>query len=107
MTVEIKYIVKRKGIEVMSSANQKEANAYDKMLDISDELREFLEKDLNNILGEKLSENDLEDLCILLAEKKDLLSKILRGQKVEKETLKNDKSDKVDTPVVKKKVAKK
>jgi uncharacterized protein len=43
MAVIVKYIVVRNGEEKMTFATKKEADAYDKMLDIADNLFEFLE----------------------------------------------------------------
>ena len=76
MAVIIKYIVVRNGEEKMTFATKKEADAYDKMLDIADNLFEFLE---NSKI--KLSENQLEAISLLLAENSDKLIPILRGIK--------------------------
>ncbi|MGL4714760.1 MAG: YebG family protein, partial [Aeromonas sp.] len=38
MAVEIKYVVVREGVEKMTFASKKEADAYDKLLDTADEL---------------------------------------------------------------------
>lgn len=76
MAVIVKYIVVRNGEEKMTFATKKEADAYDKMLDIADNLFEFLE---NSKI--KLSENQLEEISLLLAEKRDKLLPILRGIK--------------------------
>jgi len=43
MAVIVKYIVVRNGEEKMTFSTKKEADAYDKMLDIADNLFEFLE----------------------------------------------------------------
>ncbi|MBU1342792.1 MAG: YebG family protein [Proteobacteria bacterium] len=74
MAVIIKYIVVRNGEEKMTFATKREADAYDKMLDIADNLFEFLET--SKI---KFSENQLEDISLLLAENRDKLIPILRG----------------------------
>jgi dsDNA-binding SOS-regulon protein len=76
MAVIVKYIVVRNGEEKMTFATKKEADAYDKMLDIADNLFEFLER--SKI---KLNENQLEDISLLLAENRDKLMPILRGIK--------------------------
>jgi len=67
----------------MTFATKKEADAYDKMLDIADNLFEFLET--SKI---KLSENQLEDISLLLAEKRDKVMPILRGIKPKKKPAK-------------------
>uniref|UniRef100_UPI0022E44768 YebG family protein n=1 Tax=Aeromonas sp. QDB14 TaxID=2989836 RepID=UPI0022E44768 len=42
MAVEIKYVVVRGGVEKMTFASKKEADAYDKLLDTADELMTLL-----------------------------------------------------------------
>ena len=83
MAVIVKYIVVRNGEEKMTFATKKEADNYDKMLDIADNLFEFLES--SKI---KLDENQLEDISLLLAENKDKLVSILRGLKPKPQTAK-------------------
>lgn len=76
MAVIVKYIVVRNGEEKMTFATKKEADAYDKMLDIADNLFEFLEaSDL------KYDEDKLEELSLLLSENRDAIIPILRGTK--------------------------
>jgi hypothetical protein len=74
MAVITKYIVVRNGEEKMTFATKKEADAYDKMLDIADNVFEFLESSKT-----KLTENQLEDISLLMAENRDKLILILRG----------------------------
>jgi hypothetical protein len=76
MAVIVKYIVVRNGEEKMTFATKKEADAYDKMLDIADNLFEFLES--SKI---KLNDDQLEAISLLMAENKDTLIPILRGVK--------------------------
>jgi dsDNA-binding SOS-regulon protein len=76
MAVIVKYIVVRNGEEKMTFATKKEADAYDKMLDIADNLFEFLE---NSKI--KLTENQLEAVSLLMAENRNQLISILRGTK--------------------------
>ena len=76
MAVIVKYIVVRNGEEKMTFATKKEADAYDKMLDIADNVFEFLEDS-----KVKLSENQLEAISMLMAEKRDALIPLLRGVK--------------------------
>jgi len=83
MAVIVKYIVVRNGEEKMTFATKKEADAYDKMLDIADNLFEFLE---NSKI--KLNENQLEEISLLLAENTDKLIPILRGIKPKKKVAK-------------------
>ncbi|MFU8770359.1 MAG: YebG family protein, partial [Desulfotignum sp.] len=87
MAVIVKYIVVRNGEEKMTFATKKEADAYDKMLDIADNLFEFLESsDL------KLSEDQMEGVSLLLAEKRDIVMPILRGISPKKQGLAKSKA---------------
>jgi len=79
MAVIVKYIVVRNGEEKMTFATKKEADAYDKMLDIADNLFEFLEK--SKI---KLTETQLEEISLLFAENRTELIPLLRGLKPKK-----------------------
>jgi dsDNA-binding SOS-regulon protein len=83
MPVIVKYIVVRNGEEKMTFATKKEADAYDKMLDIADNLYDFL--DSSKV---KLNENQLEDVSLLLAENKEMLVSVLRGLKPTKKIVK-------------------
>jgi len=74
MAVVVQYIVVRDGDEKMTFATKKEADAYDKMLDIADNLFDFLEN--SNI---NLDETRKEEISLLLAEKRDEVMPILRG----------------------------
>jgi uncharacterized protein len=74
MAVIVKYIVVRNGEEKMTFATKKDADAYDKMLDIADNLFEFLES--SNL---KLSEDQMEGISLLLAQEREAVMPILRG----------------------------
>ncbi len=74
MPVIVKYIVVRNGEEKMTFATKKEADAYDKMLDIADNVYEFLEG-----APVKLEESQFSDLSLFMAENRDDLMLILRG----------------------------
>ncbi|MCG8633733.1 MAG: YebG family protein [Desulfobacterales bacterium] len=79
MAVIVKYIVVRNGEEKMTFATKKEADAYDKMLDIADRLFDFLDSaDVN------LDEDQQDAISLLMAEKRDELMPILRGIKPKK-----------------------
>ncbi len=96
MAVIVKYIVVRNGEEKMTFATKKEADAYDKMLDIADNLFEFLEKSKT-----KLNENQLEDISLLLAENKDMLIPILRGVTPKKSVAKKSEKKEKSPAIVK------
>lgn len=83
MAVEVKYVVVRNGEEKMTFANKKEADAYDKMLDLADSLGEWLQQ-----APVTLDEEQREGLSFFLAEHKDALSQILRGGAAPQETAK-------------------
>lgn len=74
MAVIVRYIVVRNGEEKMTFATKKEADAHDKMLDVADNLFEFLEE-----AGLKIEEQQLEDISLLLAQNREKLIPILRG----------------------------
>ncbi|VTR53163.1 DNA damage-inducible protein YebG [Serratia fonticola] len=69
MAVEVKYVVVRNGEEKMTFANKKEADAYDKMLDLADSLGEWLQQ-----APVMLEEEQREGLSFFLAEHKDVLA---------------------------------
>ncbi|CVF37482.1 YebG family protein [Serratia marcescens] len=74
MAVEVKYVVVRNGEEKMTFASKKEADAYDKMLDLADNLGEWLQ-----LAPLNLDDEQREGLSFFLAENKDALGLILRG----------------------------
>ncbi|MDU6411497.1 MAG: YebG family protein [Yersiniaceae bacterium] len=78
MTVEVKYVVVRQGEEKMTFATKKEADAYDKMLDLADTLSEWL---AHSAL--EMEESEREQLSFFLAEHKDPLAQLLRGGSLE------------------------
>lgn len=77
MAVEIKYVVVRKGEEKMTFASKKEADAYDKMLDLAEVFADWL-------IASKLEmeEQQGEALGLFMAENKDALQQILRSGKL-------------------------
>ena len=77
MAVEIKYVVVRNGEEKMTFATKKEADAYDRMLDLADVLTGLLQQG-----PVALDEAQQEALAMYLAQQKDRLLQVLRGGKV-------------------------
>ncbi|WP_213989226.1 YebG family protein [Sodalis sp. dw_96] len=77
MAIEIKYVVVRKGEEKMIFASKKEAEAYDKMLDMAEAFSDWL---LNS--GMQLDETQAENLGFYLAKHKDGVQHILRTSKL-------------------------
>ena len=74
MAVITRYVVEHKGVEKFVTADKKEADQYDKMLDVADNLSEYIEGK-----GIKLEVSVLEELSIMLSKNKDSLSKLLKG----------------------------
>lgn len=77
MTVEVKYVVIREGEEKMSFTSKKDADAYDKMLDMADVLGDWLSN-----APVELDEAAREGMALWLAEQKDTLSTILKSGKL-------------------------
>ncbi|XTZ40016.1 YebG family protein [Salmonella enterica] len=73
MAVEVKYVVIREGEEKMSFASKKEADAYDKMLDLAEVLGDWL-----GASPVTLEEESRDQLALWLAEQKDVLAGILK-----------------------------
>ncbi|TNV22871.1 LexA family transcriptional regulator [Buttiauxella sp. B2] len=77
MAVEIKYVVVREGQEKMSFANKKDADAYDKMLDLAEVLSEWL---IHSPVALEEGQNDV--LAMWMAENRDVLSTVLKSGKL-------------------------
>ena len=74
MAIITKYVVEHKGVEQLVTTDKKEADKYDKMLDVADNLATYIEAK-----GIKLASDTLEDLSILLSKNKDVIGKLLKG----------------------------
>lgn len=74
MSVLIKYIVVRNGVEKMTFATKKEADAYDKQLDIAENLQGFLAGGVEGV-----DEAQLEALALFMAERSAEVTAILKG----------------------------
>lgn len=77
MAVEIKYVVVRKGEEKMTFASKKEADAYDKMLDMAEAFSDWL-----SASPLTMEEDQREALGMFLAENKEAVQHILRTSKM-------------------------
>ncbi|MFH8136058.1 YebG family protein [Pantoea osteomyelitidis] len=77
MAVETKFVVVRKGEEKMTFASKKEADAYDKMLDMAEAFTDWL---LQSEL--QMDEVQAENFGLYLAEQKDAVQHILRTSKL-------------------------
>jgi len=85
MAVEIKYIVVREGREKMAFTSKKEADAYDKMLDLAEVLADWLR---SSEIG--IEEEQGEALALWMAENKESLSGILKSGKLPSHAVTND-----------------
>lgn len=74
MAVITKFVVVREGVEKMTFTSKKEADAYDKMLDIADQLTPFV---ANSEL--ELDDNVCEKLAFYMAQNKEELLSLLKG----------------------------
>jgi len=89
MAVIIRYIVERNGEEKMTFVSKKDADAYDKELDIAENLQVLLEKsDL------EINDDLLEDISLYLARNRDAAGLILKGNKPKKEAAEKSTSKK-------------
>lgn len=66
MAVIVKYVVERNGEEKMTFTSKADADAYDKMLDMADELFELLSK--SEVVGD---EAQREELSLFLAQNRE------------------------------------
>lgn len=74
MAVITKFVVVRDGVEKMTFASKKEADAYDRMLDVADNLMPFLQQS-----ELELDDASVEKLAFYLASNKDTLANLLKG----------------------------
>jgi len=77
MAVIVKYVVVRDGDEKMTFATKKEADAHDKMLDIAENMYQFLK--MENL---DISPEQLDVLSLHLAKNKDAVLQLLKGGKL-------------------------
>lgn len=87
MAVITRYVVEHKGVEKFVTADKKEADQYDKMLGVADNLSEYIEGK-----GISLDASVLEELSIMLSKNKDSLGKLLKGAAAE-ELLSSEKAE--------------
>jgi len=78
MAVITQYVVQHKGVDKLVTTNKKEADQYDKMLEVADNLSVYIQAK-----GIELDEKVAEELSILLAKNKDSIGKLLRGTAVD------------------------
>ncbi|WP_034949279.1 YebG family protein [Erwinia oleae] len=91
MAVEIKYVVVRRGEEKMTFASKKEADAYDKMLDMAEAFCDWL--------GDaplEMNESQREALGLFLAERKDDVQHIVRTSRAPEHPSDRPRADQPD-----------
>ncbi|GAA0373875.1 hypothetical protein GCM10009092_42610 [Bowmanella denitrificans] len=74
MAIIVRYVVEHKGVEKLVTTDKKEADLYDKMLDVADNLADYIQAK-----GIKLEESVMEELSVMLAQNKDAVGKLLKG----------------------------
>jgi dsDNA-binding SOS-regulon protein len=90
MAVITQYVVKHKGVDKLVTTDKKEADKYDKMLEVADNLNAYISGK-----GVELSEDLAEELSILLSKNKDSVLKIFKGAEAD-EMLAQEKAEIVD-----------
>ena len=80
MAVIVQYIVVRNGEQKMTFTSKKEADAYDKLLDISDQMYTFLQSSKL-----EMSADQLEELSFYMAKNREAAVALLRGGKAKKD----------------------
>lgn len=78
MAVITQYVVQHKGVDKLITTDKKEADQYDKMLEVADNLSTYI-----GAKGIELSDEVAEELSILLAKNKDSVAKLLKGSAVD------------------------
>ncbi|AEE24094.1 YebG family protein [Paraglaciecola chathamensis] len=87
MAIITRYVVEHKGVEKFVTADKKEADKYDKMLEVADNLAEYIEAK-----GMKFDADVLEDLAIMLSKNKDAVGKMFKGAEA-KNVLSDEKAE--------------
>jgi dsDNA-binding SOS-regulon protein len=78
MAVITQYVVQHKGVEKLVTTDKKEADQYDKMLEVADNLSTYIQAK-----GINLGDDVAEELSIILAKNKDSVTKLLKGTDVD------------------------
>ena len=88
MAVIVKYVVERNGAEKMTFTSKSEADAYDKMLDMADEL--FLLLSDSDLFED---ENKQEEVALFLAQSREDVLMALGAKKAPRKKRENAESD--------------
>ena len=87
MAIVVKYVVEHKGVEKLVTTDKKEADKYDKMLEVADNLSEYIQAK-----GVQLEGSVLEDLSIILSKNKESVIKLMKGGNLD-QALEQDKAE--------------
>lgn len=87
MAIVVKYVVEHKGVEKLVTTDKKEADKYDKMLEVADNLGEYIQAK-----GIQLEGAVLEDLSIMLSKNKETVIKLMKGGSLD-QALEQDKAE--------------
>lgn len=74
MSVVIQYVVERNGVAKMTFASKQQADAYDKMLDVAEQLAELL------VEHQLLNAEQAEQVAMFMAQRKDEISQLMLGK---------------------------
>ncbi|UAA37688.1 YebG family protein [Paraneptunicella aestuarii] len=74
MAIITKYVVEHKGVEKLVTTDKKEADKYDKMLEVADNLAEYIQAK-----GIDLDEKLMEQLSVMLSKNKEVVAKLFKG----------------------------
>ena len=74
MAIITRYVVEHKGVEKLVTTDKREADRYDKMLDVADNLATFIQAK-----GVDIDDALLEDLSVLLSKNKEKVVKLFKG----------------------------
>ncbi len=78
MAVEVRYVVTHKGEEKLVTTDKKEADQYDKMLEVGENLADYIKAK-----GIVIEDSVLEELGIMLSSNKTDVLALLKGKTVE------------------------
>lgn len=74
MAIIVKYVVEHKGVEKLVTTDKKEADKYDKMLEVADNLAQYIQAKMSS-----LNEQEIEELSVLLSSHKEAVMKVFKG----------------------------
>lgn len=74
MAIIVKYVVEHKGVEKLVTTDKKEADKYDKMLEVADNLAQYIQVKMSS-----LKEEEVEELSVLLSSNKEAVMKVFKG----------------------------